>query len=226
MNNVIKMCTSIVLFALSLPASAALISIESYDVDNTSQSFAGWSHNYDGNIIPDADLYDYTDGSGTLNDGVIGTAVDNTHLFVVDNDSSITVYFNSSFSLESLSLYSFGPTSNGIPGNISGALITMSGVSQFFNTSGFGPANPDGNNGRDHSHEFIDFSGSLLDGLSASSLTISEVQTEGRYTDYFSISEIEVTGSSIRETEVSEPSALAILGLVIVSMLRIKRKSQ
>ncbi len=205
-------------------ANAAVIDVTSYDVENTNLSgFGGWAHTYDGTITADGATYDYTGGSGTLNDGIVGTSVSNTHLFTVANASVITLYLGESGMIDTLSLYSFGPTSNGIPGNITGLDVTINGVTQYFATTGFGPSNAAfPNNGRDHSHELVDLSGSLLAGLVTDTITLSGFTTENPYATYYSISEVVVDGA----TAVPEPSALVLMSLGMVGFGFARRKNQ
>jgi hypothetical protein len=220
-----KLKTALALSAtlLSGIANAAAIEISSYDITDTRLSgTGGWSHNYDGSIINvGGALNDYTDGSGTLNDGSVGTSTSNTHLFYVSDASTITLNFAESASFNSLSLFSFGPTSNGIPGNITGLDITINGITDSFLTTGFGPANPNANNGRDHSHEFLSLSGSLLEGLISDTITLSGFTTEEPYSAFFSISEIEADGDA---ASVPVPGSVGLIGLGLLGLGLARRK--
>ena len=76
-------------FAIAIP-----IPIIGYDIYGTAESGTGlWAFNYTGTTTPTGEiindvasgtfsLVDLTDGSGTLNDGVIGTTVSDTQLFL------------------------------------------------------------------------------------------------------------------------------------------------
>jgi len=205
-------------------ANAAVIDVTSYDIENTKLSGAGgWSHTYDGTITADGLTYDYTGGSGTLNDGLVGTSAADTHLFEVQNNSAITLHLGESSMINTLSLFSYGPTSNGIPGNITGLDITINGVTEYFMTTGFGPSNAaSSNNGRDHSHELVDLSGSLLAGLVTDTIMLSGFTTENPYAAYYSISEVTVDGAA----SVPEPSSLALMGLGMLGFGFARRKNR
>ena len=82
-------------FVVSSFANASLITIESYDIENTQASgFGAWAHTYNGNIIQDGSTYDYTNGSGTLNDGAIGIGTHSTQLFSSFDQTLITIFFS------------------------------------------------------------------------------------------------------------------------------------
>lgn len=212
---------SLVTFASSV---AAPVSTTAYDVTNTSTSgFGAWQHQYSGTIVSNGGgRFNYTGGSGTLNDGVVGTGVGNTHLFEIGAKPSITLYFDSLFTLNTLSLYSFGPTANGIPGNITGLFVTIGSASQYLQTTGFGPSNAAfANNGFDHSHELINFTGTSLAGIATNQVTLSGFTTAGNYTGYFSISEVALDGTA---AQVSEPGALVLGSFALLAAWGVRRR--
>ena len=206
-------------------ANASVIGVDSYDIENSRLSGSGgWAHTYNGTITPDGSTYDYTGGSGTLNDGLVGTGAQNTHLFYVADASAIKLNLAESGTIDTLSLFSFSTESNGIPGNITGLDVTINGVTQYFTTIGFGAANPASWNGSDHAHELIDLGGSLLAGLVTDTITLSGFTTENPYASYYSISEVVVDGTAA--AAVPEPSTLVLMGMGMVGFGFSRRKSQ
>jgi hypothetical protein len=207
-------------------ANAGLITVESYDITNTNLSTHGsWQHTYDGNMTLDGTSYDYTNGSGTLNDGIIGTTDDNTHLFNSSLNSVITLFFSETVTLSNFNLYSFANGGNSIPGNISDINIHYNNTLYSLASTGFG--GPSGGNA--NAHEAFDVSGSVLDGLALDQLTFSiNTNTLTSYSSYYSISEVEVFGEASGQGNVSvpEPSTLAIfaLGIIGLASRRFKKK--
>lgn len=225
-----KTLATVATFALfTHTASAALITADSYDAYNVRLSgTGGWVHTYNGTISSNGSTYNYTNGSGTLNDGLVGTGLSDTQLFQVADNSSIDLLFDSLFSFSELSLYSYGPTTNGIPGSISGVNVTINGITAFISSQGFGPSNAgSSNNGRDHSHELIDLSNTALFGLVSNKVTLSGFVTEGNYAQYYAISEVtlDATASSSNVSAVSEPSAMALMLLSLLTLVRLRKNT-
>ena len=208
MKRLVTICA--IVFVVVGSAHGDMIAISSYDLMNTPASgYGNWGHTYDGSIVYNGSSYDYTGGSGTLNDGIIGTSYTNTHLFANGWAPVITLNLEDISNIGSLSLYSYATSGNFIPGSLTGMTVTLeTGESGFFNTSGFGPVNS--SNGM-HVHEFIDFSGSGLAGIWTPTISLSGFTTGGvHWTGHFGISEITVDG-----TVIPAPGALllGILGL-------------
>ncbi|UZE94623.1 PEP-CTERM sorting domain-containing protein [Alkalimarinus alittae] len=211
-----------ILSVVSTATLAAPISIDSYDIQNANVSgYGNWSHSYDGIISPLAgSVANYSDGSGTLNDGVIGSNKDNTQLFSTGDNASIDLFLGTSSTLSSLSLFSFNGSSNGIPGNITGLNVTINGITEYFLTSGFGTSI----NRHSNPHEYIDLSGSALSGLTADVVTLSGFTTVNPFAEYYSISEIQIEGMA---SQVPEPGSLALLlaGVAGISASRKLKKA-
>lgn len=213
MNNNLKATIAAIGFTAFSSANAALVT--SYDVYNTQLSGAGgWNHTYDGVITGN----DYTGGSGTMNDGVIGTSEQNTHLFYIADNSSIVVNLNESTTLTSLFLYGIENSTNGIPGSITGFNVTVNGITEYFTTDFFGISS----NSYDGPHESVNFAGSILSGIVSDSFTLSGFTTDGVYSTYFAISEIEVSSVSA----VPVPAAAWLFGSGLLGLAGLARRKK
>ncbi len=201
-------------------ATAANIGVSSYNITNASPAgFGGWNHFYNGTITNNSGTSNYSGGSGTLNDGLIGTNEQNTQLFSTPAASTITIFLNQIAKVENIKLFSFDASGrNTIPGNISSLNVTINGITQNFGTTGFGPVAFNG-----PVHELIDFTSSAFANLATDRITFSNFLTVGRFPQAYSISEITVDGNPA--TAVPTPALLpGLIGLGF-SMLR-KRKAE
>ncbi len=223
--KILKAAVAGLVLSVSGLANAGVITVESYDITNTNLSTYGhWQHTYDGTMTLDGASYDYTNGSGTLNDGVIGTTVVNTHLFNSNLNSVITLFFSETVTLSNFNLYSFAHGDNRIPGNISDIKIHYNNALYSLTSTGFGGPST----GNANSHEAFDVSGSVLDGLALDQLTFSiNTTTLSSSSGNYSISEVEVFGEASGQGNVSvpEPSTLAIfaLGMIGLASRRFKK---
>ncbi len=214
-----KKCIALVALA-GLGASASAQSVTGYDILDAAESgFGGWAHVYNGTITNTGsgtangfafDRADYSGDGGTLNDGNLGTGAGDTQLFAnsSDADPRITVFLDGLYELDDITLFSFDG-GNTIPGRILGVDVTINGNTESFLTS-----EPSTND------EFIDLVGSSLDGLQATSFTLSNFLHDGGNSldEMFSISEIQARG-----TLVPAPSALALLGVGGLALSRRRR---
>lgn len=214
------------LAALSFAATsnAAPVSVSAYDVTNTQGSgFGGWSHFYTGMITNNLNgTVNETGGSGTLNDGLIGTSYVDTHLFynsMTNDNTSFDLYLSQSTYVTSISLYSFFDGQNAIPGNITGLYVTINGNSGFFNTTGFGPMNFTGV----PVHELINLAGSGLDTLLTNQITLWGFVSTGGWAAYSSISEV-VINEAGNPTPAPEPSTMILLGTGIAAVALFRKR--
>ena len=181
----------------ALAASASAQTVTSYNIRDAAESgFGGWSHAYGGTITNTGsgtangfafDRANYSGGSGTLNDGITGTGINDTQLLANSSDANprITLVLDGSYSIDDITMCS-NTSGNSIPGTIRGCDVTINGVTESFATS-----EPTDND------EFIDLSGSSLDGLASTSVTLSNFTHDGSNSldEMFSISEILVNGT-------------------------------
>ena len=182
--------------------------INTYDMTNVRLSGSGnWGHTYSGSIIASGSLFDYSGGFGTINDGLIGTGISDTHLFRSDDQSTITLFLDQVYSqFSEIRLYSF-VGDNGIPGNIVSVDVTIGGTTETISTTGFGGSsifNP-------NAHELLNLTGTALEFVTGDSILLSNIQTVNPFAEFYSISE--ATFVAFQSQVVPEPSSLAIIGI-------------
>lgn len=202
--------TGALLLLMSCAANAVPIAITGYDIDHTYVSgTGGWYHDYSGAITPlSGDLADYSGGSGTLNDGVIGTSHLDTQLFNFPSDSSptITLYLDNFYTISSLLIYGGNFIDvNSIPGELSGLDVTINSIKESFVTVAQGQTD-----GTRYADDGVSFGGSSLDGLVTNHVVLSGFVSPWGGSNTFSIAEIELDGDLAC---VPEPSTLFLLGL-------------
>lgn len=208
---------SLALFAIAGAATAAPITITGYDIESTFVSGeGGWAHYYNGTItstgtINNGTVANYTGGSGTLNDGVIGTSHNQTQLFNYPGTSSpiITLYLDGLYSIDSLLIYGGNFLANSIPGEITALDITIGSTTQHFNTIGQGMSS-----GGRYADDYVDLTGTTLAGLVTDQVILSGFDSSWGGYDTFSITEISLTGTE--GMAVPEPAILALLGFGLV----------
>jgi hypothetical protein len=133
--------TLVVVLVLAVDTRAAVIA--TYDVANARESgFGSWAHVYDkSGIAGNTDgTFNYSGGSGTLNDGLLGTSHLDTQLFYVPDFPSITLHLDHATNVSEIKLFSFDALHNRIPGNLASVDVTIGGVTVRVTTAGFGPA--------------------------------------------------------------------------------------
>lgn len=188
-------------------------SISSYDITNANLSgFGGWSHSFSGVVASiGGGLANYSNGSGTLNDGTVSASHVNNQLFAINSHASITLYLDGTYQVSGLALYGASNSGNFIPGTLTGATIGFGGQTVTLNSSAFG-----GNCASGLCSDVFSFSGTSLENVTGNIVTISNIQ--GGWNGYYNIAEITVSGVAV--PAVPEPDALAFLlaGLAVVGM--------
>jgi len=208
----------------TLTLAEATPAITGYNVQNalSSDFVTGWTHEYTGNIVNLANnVVSYTGGTGTLADGTLGTTTTTTQLFRTADNTSITIFLDNYYALESVSLFGGGIT-KAVSGSITGATFTNAplNLSTNINSTAFG----DNNVAETPVNDRFSF-GTSLPGTPktfVNQFTISNIQ--GNLGGYFTISEIQVAGTVL--SPIPEPSTYALMlgGLGLVGFMAARRR--
>ena len=219
----VALVIALVFFTMPISTSGDVVTITQYDVEEAANdTFGGWLHFYDGDVTGIGtgiahefgfEIVNYTGGSGTLNDGVLGTGTNNTELFANNNDANprIRLQLDGHYRITDITLHSFAGL-NTIPGSIAEVSLSINGMQESFATSGgIAPG--------DDSQEFIDLNGSTLASKVTDEIVLSDFVSDGSspFHEMFAISEIVVRG-----VQIPEPGLLPI-GLVITGGLAFRR---
>ncbi|QOJ17226.1 MAG: PEP-CTERM sorting domain-containing protein [Phycisphaeraceae bacterium] len=207
---------------VALGASAGNpLNIVRYDVINAARSgFGGWAHTYNGTITDTGSgsangisftRADYTGGSGTLNDGSPGTSPGDTQLFANNAFARpvITLYLDGMYTFKDITLFSFD-SGNSIPGCIASFDVTIAGQTATFVSTHITT-----------NDEWVQITGSSLDGLADNKVILSNFVHDGRnngLSELFCIGEVVINGNVV-----PAPGALALLGLAGFAALRRRR---
>ncbi len=173
-------------------------SISSYDIRDAARSgFGGWAHTYGGTIVDTGSFSangfaftraNYSNGSGTLNDGAEGTGPADTQLFANNGDARprITLHLDGTYNVSSLLLANWD-SGNSIPGTLRGCDVTINGQTESFTTTE--PSLRD---------ELVDLSGSPLSRLCTDTVILSNFIHDGSngLNEMFCIGEISVRGQA------------------------------
>lgn len=223
-------------FAYSIGCIVAIVTlshagiISSYSIQSAVTSgFGGWQHTFDGEIIETGTVSfmditgvtaDYINGTGTLNDGIIGSTDQTTQLFFNQGAVSpvITLNLDNYYLIENLALLNSEMFYSNIVGKVSSVDVTINGFSETFSTtSEMGPKS-----------EFVNLAGSayVLSAQPSNQITLSGFVTEaGQLENFFAFSEIVVsaTAASVPEASMIPLLAVGLLGLLVISLQQKRR---
>ena len=202
--------------ALVLGAAPALATpvITSYDILNARTSgFGGWQHTYSGTITPlGGGNANYTGGSGTLNDGNLGTSPLDTELFSATVGPVITLHLDAMYTIDSISIFGGNFTGNLIPGVLGSINVSFGGPSVSPADTPFGFAADPG-----PASDRFSLGATALANVPTNTIILSNFG--GPLFPFgneqlFSIAEIQVAGTAA----VPEPATLALLGTGLVAL--------
>lgn len=205
---------------LSLIALAALagnaawavpIAVIGYDIEHaTASGFGGWSHAYSGGSIapvrnftngiggPPGTVANYAGGIGTLNDGVVGTMISDTQLFVQGNVDGggeirpvIKLKLASAAMISSIKLAGGNIDFNLFPGQISGVTIEFGGAAAAVTTTPSGLPGVFG----DPVDDIANLAGTPLAALTTDTIVLRDFVFAPITFNQFSITEISVEGT-------------------------------
>ena len=208
-----------IVIASSPHVHAGMVNVVGYDILNADVSGSGgWMHTYTGTITPlGGSLANYSDGTGTMADGVLAPLTSaNTQIFFTPSTSivEITLYLDGYYTVDQMDFYGGDPT-NGIPGALTGMDVTIGGSSASFLTSGFGATNIHTGH---HVNDRLVLTGSGLDSLLTDKLILSNFTADYFGLNQFSIGEIVLDGTSQAASVVPEPSSLTLLAVGAASL--------
>lgn len=209
------------LFSAGAPVSAAPISITGYDIFHTSASGSGgWGNTYTGSVVSDgASRFNYTGGSGTMNNGVVESTEQTTQLLDNSGNISVVLHLGAMYSLNSLSIFG-GDIHNLIPPELQGMTIGIGASSAVFSLASFGP---DFGSGQvDH---LATITGSALDGVVSDTITLSGFTGSPCCGPQFFPSIAEITLDGQNSVAVPEPLSMALVGLGLAAAGLSRRRS-
>lgn len=221
-NGIIRFAAVSLLSLLGASAFAEPVSISSYDMSASRDNKYGY---YSGTITQAGTYgYDYTGGSGTLNDGQIEHYYKDAYLFHYADQPTLTLHLGSLSSISFLDLFSFeGSGINTAVGSIAGLNVTINGQTRFITSEGFGPLNY---NGTRNVHEHLSLIGSGLEDLITDTIILSGFVMDDApvFTNGFYLSEIYIDGTSRAGGAVSEPAGLALAASSLAALGIVARR--
>jgi len=177
------------------------VPIVGYDIlDAPEAGSGGWSHTYDGTYTPTrtdpiqgSTVGNYSDGSGTLNDGIISSSIFETHLFFIAGRGApaITLRLPSPTQIESIEIYGGNIGGNFFPGLINELTVGVEGAQARLATTGFG----DLSSANIPFNDRLTLTGTPLAEVSTNTVVLSDFAADFS-SDQISITEIKVYGAA------------------------------
>jgi len=199
--------------AASTMVQAAPATITSYDVSGAQLSgFGSWSHTYFGSISGTT----YTNGSGTLNDGIVPSSEQNNQLFLFGDTPVITLHLSESIKVNTIDILGGITPSNAIPGTLKGWSVTIGDMTANLTSVG--------SNNQCYSglcDDRVSLVGTGLDEILTQTIVLSHFEgVGGSWPEYFSAAEI-VVNSPVPE---AEAYAMVASGLCLVFLAAGRRQ--
>jgi hypothetical protein len=191
---------------LTTTATAAPVPIVSYDIAQTARSgFGCWFHDYNGTIANSGrtvsyvvicsaegtQIADYSGGSGTLNDGIVSTSINSTHLFTTINAEDgqpispvITLHLGGTYVVKTIRFFGGDFLDNTIPGALNGVTVEIGGTAVAVETVPFGTTNLVGVRVND----MVDLTTTALSGVATNQIVLRNFTSS--IDGFFSIAEI------------------------------------
>ncbi len=212
--------TVLLLAFLTVSGIGKAQTIASYDIENARpQNYGHWSNTYSGLITPakTPGLFNYTGGSGTLNDGIIPNRVENTQLIFTTDNPIITLHLSEKSTINELNFYSMLTAGNASAGNLQSATISYGGKSATIQAVNWGPLC----NFPLSCNNKLNLTNTILNGVETDTIIISNFLVKNKVTPLYSIGEILLNGSSV--SPVPEPG---IYGMLLVGLALIYLNSR
>ncbi|WP_169977439.1 PEP-CTERM sorting domain-containing protein [Tautonia rosea] len=237
-NHQVRALLAVSFLTLLVPVAGARgeqILLSKYDIDDAVLSGHGnWAHTYSGTITPGASFVNfvngrlgtYRGGGGTLTDGVIGSTLQTSQLFVTPQATDgtvirpvITFFLDAVFTLDTIDLYGGDIPNNGIPGELTGVTVTLvtpdlSVVSHAFQTTPFGTVQ---NTLGSLVNDRVVLGGSPLEGIAATRVILSDFI--GTNSNWFSLTEVQMFGNRVSVTPIPEPTSLVLMGTGLLALI-------
>ena len=204
------LCFMLVVWALPNVGVAAPIPITSYDILDAVVSGGGWSHAYTGTITPTVVPWaNYSGGSGTLNDGVLGELDASQYFYSTMHNPVITLNLGISSVVDQIEIFGGGVLNNNFPGRIQAMTVMIGGIALQYASEGFGPLMMWGGLQNDR----VTISGGHV-GVATDQIVLSEFVTTDNFT--FSMTEISIYSD---DAPIPEPSTLVLFGLGFLGLV-------
>jgi len=202
------------LFASSAFSAAHFATITGYNLEYSyPDGQSSLNHTYTGSVTPGSllGIFDYTNGTGTLADGLIQNAGAG-HLFF-GSSASITLFLDDDYYyyIDEIFLYSaLGKSSSLNSASINGEVLS----STAFGQTVFGNLQDDAFN----------LSGTALENIATNQITLSNFGFAPFTPKTFTLSEIQITGTLV--SAVPEPSTYALMlgGLGLIGFMARRRR--
>ena len=203
----------------AIGAQARTVEVSGYDISGVwPVGTGGYSYVYDGSVtMRPQGFYLYSGGGGSLNDGVVPTSNVGAMMIgtVSPKDKSITLHLSGQSVLSEINMFSESNTSGVYAGALTGATITINGVSVALTSSAWGSGCA-----RYLCNDTFSLAGTALAGMTTDTVVLTKFRAAA---GYFTMAEINVNGAI---PAVPEPQtyAMMIAGIGLLGFIARRRK--